>query len=197
MAITMASNLGLVPRKRLGALLAERRELYGYTVADMARRSMGRFTESDLDSIESGVVSLDDVAIEALSLLYEFNSTPPTQQRSRLIIADDEDFPLPMGPESFTDDVIDSVLQRYTALLYLLRNAPVGEPLALRGDDVVMLASAFNRTEDDIAERLTRLMDEDTEILGELAERMRRRLVVPAAGLLVGPTPAGMLVLVK
>ena len=29
------------------------------------------------------------------------------------------------------------------------------------------------------------------------AERMRRRLVVPAAGLLVGPTPVGALVLVK
>ena len=197
MAITMASNLGLVPQKRLGALLAERRELYGYTVADMARRSMGRFTESDLDAIESGVVSLDDVAIEALSLLYEFNSTPPTQQRSRLIIADDEDFPLPMGAEAFSPEVVVSVLQRYTALLYLLRNRPVGEPLALRGDDVAMLATAFNRTYEDMADELTRIMNDDIAVVGEFAERMRRRLVVPAAGLLVGPTPAGMLILVK
>lgn len=197
MAITMASNLGLVPQKRLGALLAERRELYGYNIADMARRSMGRFSESDLESIESGAVTLDDVAIEALSLLYEFNSAPPAQQRSKLIIADDEDFPLPMGPEAFTDEVIASVLQRYTALLYLLRNQPVGEPLALRGDDVTMLADAFNRTDEDIADELNRIMADDVEIVSEFAERMRRRLVVPAAGLLVGPTPAGMLILVK
>ena len=197
MAITMASNLGLVPQKRLGALLADRRELYGYTVADMARRSMGRFTESDLESIESGVVTLDDVAIEALSLLYEFNSAPPTQQRSKLIIADDEDFPIPMGPEAFSTEVIVSVLQRYTALLYLLRNQPVGETLALRGDDVAMLAEAFKRTDDDIALELTRIMRDDISIVSEFAERMRRRLVVPAAGLLVGPTPAGMLILVK
>ena len=197
MAITMASNLGLVPQKRLGALLAQRRELYGYSVSDMARRSMGRFTESDLEAIEDGLVTLDDVAIEALSLLYEFNSTPPTAQRSKLIIADDEDFPLPMGPEAFTPDVVASVLQRYTALLYLLRNRPVGEPLALRGDDVTMLATAFNQTEEDTADQLTRIMEEDLEIVSEFAERMRRRLVVPAAGLLVGPTPAGMLVLVK
>ena len=60
-----------------------------------------------------------------------------------------------------------------------------------------MLASAFNRTEADISERLLTIMDRDTELLSEHAESMRRRLVVPAAGLLVGPTPAGMLVLVK
>lgn len=197
MAITMASNLGLVPQKRLGILLAERRELYGYSVADMARRSMGRFTETDLEAIESGLVTLDDVAIEALSLLYEFNSTPPTQQRSKLIIADDEDFPVPIGPDSFGDEIVTSVLQRYVALLYLLRNEPVGESLPLRGDDVTMLADAFGRTDDSVAVELTRIMDDDVEILGEMAERMRRRLVVPAAGLLVGPTPAGMLILVK
>ncbi len=191
----MSTNLGLVPQRRLGALLADRRELYGYTIADMARRSMGRFTEAELEAIESGAVHLDDGTIEALGLLYEFNSTPPTQQRSRLIIADDED----MGPgaDQFDDDLVLAVLQRYIALLYLLRNRPVGEALPLRGDDTAMLASAFNRTEDDVVVQLERIMSEDIALVGEQAERMRRRLVVPAAGLLVGPTPAGMLVLVK
>ena len=47
MSITMASNLGLVPKRRLGTLLATRREGYGYTLEDMARRSMGRFTSTD------------------------------------------------------------------------------------------------------------------------------------------------------
>ncbi len=195
MSTTMSTNLGLVPQRRLGALLADRRELYGYTVADMARRSMGRFTEADLEAIESGTVRLDDGTIEALGLLYEFNSTPPTQQRSRLIIADDED--VGPGPDEFDDDLVVAVLQRYVALLYLLRNRPVGEALPLRGDDTAMLASAFNRTEEDIVVVLERIMSQDTALVGEQAERMRRRLVVPAAGLLVGPTPAGMLVLVK
>lgn len=197
MSTSMASNLGLVPQRRLGALLADRRELYGYTIVDMARRSMGRFTAPELEAIESGGVTLDDAAIEALSLLYEFNSAPPTQQRSRLIIADDEDVPVHVGPEAFDDDLIASVLQRYVALLHLLRNTPVGQRLPLRSDDTAMLANAFDLTELEISTRLQRIMETDGEAVSEQAERMRRRLVVPAAGLLVGPTPIGMLVLVK
>ncbi len=197
MSISLASNLGLVPRRRLGALLADRREVYGYSMEDMARRSMGRFSLGDLEHIESGAVSLDDSDIEALSLLYEFNSAPPTPQRSRLILADDEDVPVLDGPDPYDDALITSVLQRYVALLYLLRSRPVGEPLPLRGDDTAMLAGAFNLTEADMGDRLLNIMEHDTVLVGEQADRMRRRLVVPAAGLLVGPTPAGMLVLVK
>jgi len=171
--------------------------MYGYSIEDMARRSMGRFSAMELEDIESGSVTLDDSAIEALSLLYEFNSAPPTQQRSRLILADGEDSPIPEGSDPYDDALITSVLQRYVALLYLLRSRPVGEPLPLRGDDTAMLAGAFNLTEADMGDRLLHIMDHDTVLVGEQADRMRRRLVVPAAGLLVGPTPAGMLVLVK
>lgn len=197
MAVMMASNLGLVPQRRLGALLSDRREMYGYSIADMARRSMGRFSPTDLEAIEAGTVALDDVTVEALGLLYEFNSTPPTQQRSKLIIADDEDLPIPIGPDSFGDELRESVLRRYVALLYLLRNETVGERLALRVEDVAVLASAFGLTPREISDELERVMQEDAVTVEEMADRMRRRLVVPAAGLLVGPTPAGMLVLVK
>ncbi|MGI9623121.1 MAG: hypothetical protein ACR2PK_09825 [Acidimicrobiales bacterium] len=197
MAISTATHLGLVPQRRLGALLADRRETYGYSVGDMVRKSAGRFSLSDLEAIEEGIVDLDDSAIEALSLLYEFNSAPPARQRSRLIVADDEDVPSSMGPDAYTDDVVLAVLQRYVALLYLLRSEAVGVQLALRGDDMAMLAQAFNKTDSDVEVELERIMSEDNEVVGEFAERMRRRLVVPAAGLLVGPTPAGMLVLVK
>ena len=86
---------------------------------------------------------------------------------------------------------------RYVALLYLLRNEPVGEKLALRSDDIEMLADAFDRSYALIVEEIEQIMFVDVALLGEQAELMRRRLVVPAAGLLVGPTPAGMLVLVK
>ena len=197
MATITASNLGLVPQRRLGSLLSQRRDEYGYGLGDMARRSMGRFSEADLEAIEDGSVSLDDADIEALSLLYEFNSTPPRAQRSKLILADDEDLPLPFGPESFDDALIHSVMVRYVALLYLLRNEPVGEKLALRSDDIEMLADAFDRSYALIVEEIEQIMFVDVALLGEQAELMRRRLVVPAAGLLVGPTPAGMLVLVK
>ncbi len=197
MRITTASDLGLVPRRRLGALLAQRRELYGYTVADMARRSMGRFSEYELEAMEIGQGDLDDAAIEALSLLYEFNSRPPSKQRSHLIVADEEDLPASVGLDAFDQELVASVLRRYVALLYLLRNLPVGDPLPLRGDDTLMLASAFGCQEAVIVTELDRITAEDTALVSDEVDHMRRRLVVPAAGLLVGPTPTGMLVLVK
>lgn len=197
MAFTAATAMGLVPHRRLGAILAQRREMHGYDLSDMARRSMGQFTAADLEAIEAGALILDDARIEALSLIYEFNSMPPSAQRSRLIIADDEDLPTSLSPDDFTDELVLAVMQRYVALLYLMRSKPVGEILQVRGDDAAMLGHAFNRTETDILAVLERIMEHDTEIVETHAERMRRRLVVPAAGLLVGPTPRGMLVLVK
>lgn len=197
MGLTAATTFGLVPHRRLGAMLAERREMHGYDLSDMARRSMGQFSSADLEEIEAGARVLDDAQIEALSLIYEFNSMPPSAQRSRLIIADDEDLPTTLSAEDFTDELVISVLQRYVALLHLLRSKPIGEILQVRADDAAMLASAFNRTEVDVRAMLERIMLHDSEIIEHHAERMRRRLVVPAAGLLVGPTPVGMLVLVK
>lgn len=197
MGLTAAMTIGLVPHRRLGAMLAQRREMHGYDLADMARRSMGQFSSAELAAIEAGELVLDDAQIEALSLIYEFNSMPPSAQRSRLIIADDEDLPTTLSADDFTDELVISVMQRYVALLHLLRSKPVGEILQMRADDAAMLAGAFNRTEADVRDMLERIMVHDTEIVENHAERMRRRLVVPAAGLLVGPTPAGMLVLVK
>jgi hypothetical protein len=197
MATMLDSSLGLVPQRRLGALLGDRREMYGYTVADMALRSSGRFTPRELESIEAGTVPLDDATVEALGLLYEFNSTPPTYQRSKLIIADDEDMPVPVPHDQFSDDLRTSVLQRYVALLYLLRSAEVGDMLRLRVEDVTTLSEAFDLTGQEVMELVETLMRDDTTAVGALSDRMRRRLVVPAAGLLVGPTPKGMLVLVK
>lgn len=197
MSTTIASNLGLVPQRRLGNLLSQRRIDHGYVVADMARLSASRFTELDLESIEAGEVSLDDGDIEALSLLFEFNSAPPRPQRSKLIIADDEDVVLPGGSDEFSAEMVHEVLVRYVALLYLLRNEPVGDPLPLRVDDLDTLAQAFSCTVESIVEDIEAIKLTDAALIADQVAHMRRRLVVPAAGLLVGPTPAGMLLLVK
>jgi transcriptional regulator with XRE-family HTH domain len=197
MASITASNLSLVPPRRLGALLAERRSQYSFSVEEMARRSMGRFDTAALEAIEAGVATIDDVDIESLSLLYEFNSTPPRPQRSKLILAADEDVPLPFDSAAFDDAMVDAVLTRYVALLHLLRNIAIGGDLPLRADDLEMLSDAFSMSEQAVTERVDAIRATQAAEIAEQAERMRRRLVVPAAGLLVGPTPAGMLVLVK
>lgn len=193
----VATAMGLVPPRRLGSLLAQRRTMHGCDLSDMAHRSRGRFSRADLEAAEAGTVQLDDATIEALALLYEVNSTPPSAQRSRLVIADEEDNPGATFVYGFTDDVVVTILQRYVALIYLMRNRPVGEVLRVRSDDAKILASAFGRSEADVVAALERIMTDDREIVEENADRMRRRLIVPAAGLLVGPSPMGMLVLVK
>ncbi len=95
---------------------------------------------------------------------------PPSAQRSRLIIADDEDLPDHLSADDFTDELVLSVLQRYVALLYLLRSKPVGEMLQMRADDAAMFAGAFNRTEVDVRAMLERIMVHDTEIV-EMSRR--------------------------
>jgi transcriptional regulator with XRE-family HTH domain len=196
MAISSPSMLSLVPGRRLGALLKQRREMHGYTLDDMARRSVGQFTVMELAGIEAGEANLDDDSLEALSLLYEFNSTPPIPQRSRLIIASDEEIPVAVGLEPDDPETSHLVMSRYLALLYLLRNLSVGDDLPLRGDDLAVLADAYGLSAEDVAAKLGALVS-NLEELADQVERLRRRLVVPAAGLLVGPTPSGVLVLVK
>lgn len=197
MTISMVSDLGLVPQRRLGSLLEKRREEYGFLIEDLARRSMGRYTTVTLQAIEAGTVELDDADIEALSLLYEFNSAPPRPQRSKLIVSADEQLAGSLTAEDFDESLFHDLILRYVALLYLLRNQPIGGPLPLRADDLVVIASAFSRPESDIIDEVERIRARDVDAVTELVETMRRRLVVPAAGLLVGPTPAGALLIVK
>jgi transcriptional regulator with XRE-family HTH domain len=196
MATMTAPNLSLVPRRRLGALLSQRREMHGYTLDDMARRSIGQFTVAELAQIEAGEAMLDDHALEALGLLYEFNSTPPIPQRSKLIIATVEDLPLSAGLDPLDPQLQRHVLSRYIGLLYLLRGLSVGDDLPLRGDDLGVLAEAFSVSPGEVQSWLGVVVS-DVAAVAEHVERLRRRMTVPAAGLLVGPTPAGMLVLIK
>lgn len=194
MPTILAAQMSLVPHRRLGSLLERRREGYGLSIDDMARRSGGRFSSSELAVIEAGGRELDDSAIEALGLLYEFNSTPPIPQRSKLIIAADEASGM---VEEWTEQSIREVFVRYLALVYLLRNRSLTEVLPMRTDDLQVIAQAFSTGTDVVQAALEELMGSEKAAIGTQMDLLRRRLMVPAAGMFVGPTPQGSLILVK
>lgn len=188
-------HVGLIPQRRLGRMLRERRETFGYSVEDMARRSRARFSAAQIVELESGNYPLDDMSVEALSLLYEFNSSPATPQRSRLIVDPDEYFP--GAGEAMDEYSIDRLLCRYMGLLYIMRQRPVGEALPLREKDLSAIGEAFGVSDEHVQDRLQTLMATHVGLITDYADRLRRRLSIPAAGLLVGPTPVGVLILVK
>jgi hypothetical protein len=89
----------------------------------------------------------------------------------------------------------DAVLIRYLALVHRLRGEPVGTKLEIRELDVGVLATALELDEDEIETRLHRLMG-DREAVRVSERGLRRRLLVPMAGVVVAVTAVGVLLLV-
>ncbi len=192
----MVDDRGLVPPRRLGALLSERRRAEGVDLAQVAARSRGLFDVRELDAIERGRVELSDDLIAAVTELYAVESGPVVPHRSQLVIdlrgpelrVGRTVAPLPGEPTA------DELLGRYLSLLYLLRSRRPGTPLPLRTADLETLSDALLVTVDDVRSRLSGLMVQPE--VAARAGRFKARLVVPAVGLLVGVTAVGSLILV-
>jgi len=185
----------LVPPGRLAALLSSRRKALGLDLAQMASRSEGRFSPLVLSDLERGRIALDDDALRDLTELYELDSGPVVPARSRLIV-DLGGGEMRVGSTgvAIEGNELDSILERYLSLLYLLRNLKPGTPLTLRDPDVEALSEALEASIAEVEQRLGTLM------LGASVEDRSRllskRLMVPGAGLLVGITAVGALIIV-
>ena len=102
---------------------------------------------------------------------------------------------LRVGPASKTlrsdDPHPDEVLKGYLSLLYDMRDLKPGTRIPLRDHDLDALAEALGGTSDAIEARLIELMHVTRdEAAAMTATLLRRRFVVPAAGLIFG---AGLL----
>jgi transcriptional regulator with XRE-family HTH domain len=197
MSQTVLDELSLIPPRRLGILLQQRRRAFDLTIDDMARRSGGRLLVSDLDSIERGLRPIDDEMAAAVARLYRVEAGTIAPQRSRLVIDVNEGV-LYVGdttgelPAQATPQL---VLGRYLALVQLLRAWTPGRPLPLRTDDLAVLGDSLGLSSDTVERQLLDLLERGHSVEG--LARLRRRLVIPAAGLLVGTTVVGALVLVR
>ena len=193
----MTEELSLVPPERLGVLLTEHRTERGLTIEELSERTSLGFTPDELRHIEQGRLALTDSQINHLLTAYDAGAGPLLPDRTDLVIdlgggamsAGRRMRALPENPG------LDDILGRYLSLLYLMRGLEPGRELPLRGDDLDVLSSALERSITEIEGRLVELM-----LPGQVTpwfRRLRHRLAVPAAGIVVGLTTVGSLVFVQ
>jgi transcriptional regulator with XRE-family HTH domain len=192
----------LVPPVRLGRLLCEAREAQGRTPSDLARGCGLAYDERWFADLEAGRVPLDDPLVKWVSALYGIDAGELAPSRSRLIIDLDEgvmavgarSIALPGGQQVPT---FEQVLTNYLALVYLLRDVDVGTPIPLREVDVDVLAHSLQRNRRDVQSTIGRLITNETAALTNRSTHLRRRVIVPVAGILVSLTAVGGLLLVR
>ncbi len=197
MTVTGLDTLTLVPPMRLGRLLVERRRTRGLDLVTLARRTGGRYDATVLTAIEAGRLALGDEDLGHVSDLYGLRAEPAVRPRRTRLAIDVED--------AVTDEHVhlthrtgsdpDEVLIRYLGLIVALRAAVPGHPVMLRVEDLIVLADALWLEPDEVEARLTVLMTNPRNRLGRRAQRLSRRTVIPAAGILVAATEEGLLVL--
>ena len=192
-------ELGLVPPGRFGRLLAQSRQRDELSLEQMAFRVGSAFTAEALDRIELGLVLLADEDIVAVAEGYGFDTSRLLPGRSGLVTDVDADALARSGPLRTLMEEADteSVLGRYLALVYALRALPVGTPIPLRSGDIDLLARSLEVEPDEVAEQARHMMRASARRIGDHSDQLRRRILVPAAGILVAVTPTGSLLMVN
>lgn len=187
----------LVPPRRLGSLLRQSRVSAGLGLQELA--SGTTLTVVELDDIEHGRRLVDDQLLKRLVALYGVEEAGLLPTRSRLVIDLDE------GRVSIDDQdasapgelaEADSILARYLALVYHLRELPIGAGVSLRDADVDVLATALGMAPEAVVERLTALMADEDAVARD-QRRIRRRLLMPLVGVVVAAVSSGVLLLVS
>lgn len=195
----MTNELTLVPPGRLGALLSTARRSSGVDIATMSARSGGIFTPSVLESVERGRHVLTDDAVAQLTALYQIDQSQVIPERSRLIL-DLGSGQMQIGDTGFATGTgngeVDEILQRYLSLLYLMRNMQPGTELTLRDRDLEVLSETLQQSLQGLELRLGELMLGKAGKVEKKKGLLGRKLLVPAAGLLVALTAVGSLVIV-
>jgi transcriptional regulator with XRE-family HTH domain len=190
----------LVPSARFGAVLRDVRGVLELDLDEMASRSGGRFDSSALAAYEAGLPSADEGTVEALARLYGVETRLLSPPRGELVIdlvrgevlSGEHHVPIPTDA-----DEPSVVLSRYLELVYAMRGLAPGEQFPLRGPDLQVLGEALELGVVDVEAELRELMSSSGSELETRGRRLRRRLIVPAAGILVAATAVGTLLLVR
>jgi len=191
----MAPTTTLVPPRRLGTLLRQARVTAGWDLADLTTGS--GLSVVELDDVEHGRHELDEATLTALIATYGVDSAGLVPARSQLVIDLDEGRIAVNQSDVDIDDSYgpDAILTRYLALVYRLRDLPLGTALQLRDVDVEVLSSSLSLASNDIEQRLGRLMSSTNDIESD-QRRIRRQLLLPLVGVVIAATGVGTLILV-
>lgn len=190
----------LIPPRRLGRILSSARAEAGLTLEDVAALSQGRFSLSALSSIERGTWDLSDEDARRLADMYQLESAALVPPRSKLIVDLDEGF---MAVEdhrsSFARTAMsnDEILTRYLTMVYSMRRINPGQPVTLRIEDLDVLGRALRVGTRSLEADLESLMHRPDHLVGWRDRILKRRVLIPAAGVLVAALSIGALVLVQ
>jgi len=189
-----SAELSLVPPARLAVLLVAKRRELGSDVAQLSMRSATGLSPNDLDRIERGQAQLSESRLRDVIDLYGLNTEASLPNRSKLILDLDAGH-VGVGDTAvrFESSTADVVLERYVSLLYLLRDEQPGRRLSLRDDDLDVLGSTLDLPVTKLTTDLVTIMGASA---GHRTSRFSRHLTVGAAGLLVGVTVVGSLIIV-
>lgn len=191
--------IGLVPPGRLGTLLSSARSDRGLTLEEVASSTQGRLSLAGLAAIERGVAPLDDDALRMLAELYELDTVSLVPTRSQLILdlnegylaVDDRRSALPHGSPARAD-----VLVRYLSMVYSMRGLEPGTRITLRVEDLDVLGTAFREGAPSLATDLEALMVHAPDQVRRRLRLLDRRVLIPAAGVLVACFAVGSLLLI-
>jgi len=192
------ATLTLLPPRRLGAILAERRMLMSSTVAEVADGSP--FTEAQLLEIEAGAAPLTEARIDAVIAAYGMHPDDLLSQRAQVVVDLDRGQLLVAEQAAALDldaPTADEVLGAYLSLLYVLRRATPGTPLILRAHDLGILARSLRLAEPEVEARLVGLMARPTPDIEVLHRSLRRKLLLPVIGAVVVVGALGLVLVLR
>ena len=152
----------------------------------------------DLDDLEHGRRTVDDTLLKQLFSLYGVEGAGLLPTRSQLVINLNEGRISVEDSEVSTEGLSgpDEILTRYLALVYHLRNMPLGTAAHLRDLDLEVLSTALEIETTDIKKRLKRLMSDEDAITAQ-RQRIDRRVLLPLVGVVLAACSDGVLVLVS
>ncbi len=187
---------------RLGTLLRAARKQRDATRREVASR-IG-ISAGDLRRYEQGDAPAPSSVVAALAECYGEDLTAQFAARAPIHVERDH---LAIGPVDATaaSEDADEVLGTYIGIISRLRQSEPGEPIALRTADLVALSSALGQDPAHVEARIVDLLGcTPREARSLHAELLRRKLVLPVAGLVAGlavvagigvagasPSPAG------
>jgi len=167
---------------RLGTFLKGARKQRSLTRREVAGR-VGT-TSAELRQYERGDVAVPAHVIAALAECYGPALTAQFATRVPLIVDADR---IVAGADVAPLDVEGDELERYAQLVQRVRHAQPGDPIALRAADLVALSRALGHDSDHIEARIVELLGcTQREARSLHREIVRRKLVVPVAGLVTG-----------
>jgi transcriptional regulator with XRE-family HTH domain len=169
---------------RLGTLLRGARKNSSLSRREVAGRT--GTTPGEIRLYERGNTPVPARVIAALAECYGAHLTAQLATRVP-IAADAQEIAVGSEVPPLDLDGDDEVLRKYAHLVQRVRHAQPGEPIALRSDDLVALSRALGHDPDHVEARIVELLGcTHGEARSLHAEILRRKLVVPVAGLVTG-----------